>query len=84
MKNTSPKTPPLSPATGAFPPGYLGRPILDLSQFFGFRSFLSVLALWHDRSCQRRQLAQLDESLLADIGKSREEARQECRKPFWR
>jgi uncharacterized protein YjiS (DUF1127 family) len=60
------------------------QPTFGQPSLGAFRHLLARLALWHDRSCQRRQLAQLDERLLADIGKSREEARQECGKPFWR
>ena len=37
-----------------------------------------------ERSRQRRALARLDDTLLADIGLSRAEAGRETRKPFWR
>lgn len=36
------------------------------------------------RARQRRALGDLDERLLRDIGRSREEARRESRKPPWR
>ena len=42
-----------------------------------------TIALWADRAEQRRDLAELDEPLLRDIGKTREEARRESEKPFW-
>lgn len=42
-----------------------------------------MIALWADRANQRQDLAELDDRLLRDIGKSREEARCESSKPFW-
>lgn len=39
-----------------------------------------VLALWHFRARSRRELAQLDDRLLKDMGLDRSEAN----KPFWR
>ncbi|OYW09188.1 MAG: hypothetical protein B7Z15_13120 [Rhizobiales bacterium 32-66-8] len=36
------------------------------------------------RAKARRDLAQLDDLRLADVGISRAEARREARKPFWR
>ena len=44
---------------------------------------LRMIALWTDRANQRWDLAELDERLLRDIGKTREEARRESEKPFW-
>jgi uncharacterized protein YjiS (DUF1127 family) len=43
-----------------------------------------VLALWGRRHRQRADLAELGGHLLADIGKSSEDIRRECAKPFWR
>ncbi|MGB0712177.1 MAG: DUF1127 domain-containing protein [Gammaproteobacteria bacterium] len=43
-----------------------------------------LVALWVRRHRQRRRLAALDERLLADIGVSRDQARIEAAKPFWR
>ena len=37
-----------------------------------------------ERSAQRRALAELDSHRLRDIGRTREEARAEAGKPFWR
>ncbi|MBO6900668.1 MAG: DUF1127 domain-containing protein [Rhizobiaceae bacterium] len=45
---------------------------------------LKTFARWYDRYVQRRTLAELDARMLADIGVTPEEARQEIRKPFWR
>lgn len=48
------------------------------------RSFLALLSFWQDRSRQRRKLMALDDCLLSDIGRSREDVDIESRKPFWR
>ncbi|WP_137886042.1 DUF1127 domain-containing protein [Pseudomonas sp. 2FE] len=45
---------------------------------------LARLGLWAQRARTRRQLAQLDERLLADAGISRCERLAELDKPFWR
>ncbi len=42
------------------------------------------LLAWQDRATQRRQLAELDASLLADMGLSRASADHEAGKAFWR
>lgn len=39
---------------------------------------------WNARIVQRRALARLDERLLADIGYSAQQAREEIIKPFWK
>lgn len=46
--------------------------------------WLSTLDLWEQRRRSRRQLRQLSDALLSDIGVDRERARQEADKPFWR
>jgi uncharacterized protein YjiS (DUF1127 family) len=45
---------------------------------------LSLLLLWQERVHTRRQLRELDEHTLRDIGLSRGEALYEAAKPFWR
>lgn len=45
---------------------------------------LNLLRLWRQRSRTRRQLAALDEHLLADAGISSSERAEELNKPFWR
>lgn len=54
----------------------------------GARNFLrdvvALLSFWAARSAQRRDLSDLDDRLLADIGITPEAARRECAKPFWR
>jgi uncharacterized protein YjiS (DUF1127 family) len=41
------------------------------------------LAQWYDRATQRRQLNELNDRLLADIGVTRIDACHESRKHFW-
>ncbi|MGP1395073.1 MAG: DUF1127 domain-containing protein [Inquilinaceae bacterium] len=48
------------------------------------RAVVHTLSRWNDRRRQRRALRRLDDRLLADIGKSREDARREASTPFWR
>ncbi|WP_137391789.1 DUF1127 domain-containing protein [Rhodoligotrophos defluvii] len=43
-----------------------------------------IIRDWPDRWCQRRDLRELDDHRLRDIGISRMEAQREARKPFWR
>lgn len=45
---------------------------------------LEGLLVWSDRSRQRRQLAELDDHMLRDIGLSRADVMAETTKPFWR
>ena len=42
------------------------------------------LHLWWQRARQRRQLAELSEGQLDDIGVTREQALAEAAKPFWK
>ncbi len=48
-----------------------------------WRTVLECLSHWRDRARQRRQLATLDDRLLADIGISRCDVMRECDKHFW-
>jgi uncharacterized protein YjiS (DUF1127 family) len=43
-----------------------------------------MLAAWHERACQRRQLLSLGDAALKDFAASRAEADFEGGKPFWR
>jgi uncharacterized protein YjiS (DUF1127 family) len=45
---------------------------------------LDAVLLWHERTRQRRQLLQLDDAMLRDIGVGRADALGEAGKPFWR
>jgi uncharacterized protein YjiS (DUF1127 family) len=47
------------------------------------RDFRFVFRLWREVRRQRRELLDLDEHLLKDIGISRTEALQESRRPVW-
>jgi uncharacterized protein YjiS (DUF1127 family) len=49
----------------------------------GWRAVIETVSLWRDRARQRRQLAVLDERLLADIGINRCDVMRECDKRFW-
>ena len=44
---------------------------------------VALLVLWYERARQRSRLAELDDHLLQDIGKTREQALVEAGKPFW-
>lgn len=52
---------------------------------FGSRlmRILGLMAAWHERSRQRRELMAMPDHLLKDMGTTREELYQEARKPFW-
>lgn len=62
-----------------------------LTPFPGRQSFpfidwvrLRRLAHLYDRQVQRRDLSELDDHLLRDLGLTREDVRRECAKSFWR
>lgn len=44
----------------------------------------ALMHVWYQRIRQRRELRQLDTRILRDLGKTRLQARDEWRKPFWR
>jgi len=45
---------------------------------------LDTVAEWHQRAVSRRELAQLDDRMLQDIGVSNVDVEREISKPFWR
>ena len=49
----------------------------------GFSSFWHALKRWYDRWQQRRDLAELDDRRLDDIGLRREDVERQVNKPFW-
>ncbi|MFC3219760.1 DUF1127 domain-containing protein [Tianweitania populi] len=56
----------------------------DASRSILFRGLRAVFCNWPDRHGQRSQLKELDADQLRDIGISKEQAKKEARKPFWR
>jgi uncharacterized protein YjiS (DUF1127 family) len=56
----------------------------SLSRPATFASLLAAVRRFHEKTCQRCDLAELDDRLLRDIGLTRKQARDESRKPFWR
>lgn len=54
-------------------------------RWLGYGAFRAAAAVsvWLDRSRQRRQLAQLSDHMLRDIGLTRVDAWAEAEKPFW-
>jgi len=68
-------------------------PIIDMKPIYsGFllsikqmvKRSVKKIAFWIERSNQRRQLANLSERMLDDIGYSAEEVQKEISKPFWK
>jgi uncharacterized protein YjiS (DUF1127 family) len=47
-------------------------------------SLTDTIVIWLNRRQGRRDLSELDDRLLADVGISRQDAVCEARKPFWR
>jgi uncharacterized protein YjiS (DUF1127 family) len=45
---------------------------------------VQTIGNWYERQSQRRALAPLEDYRLKDIGLSREQARREAAKPFWK
>ena len=43
----------------------------------------ATVMVWHQRASERRALRSLDDHFLKDVGLSRADVWQECRKPFW-
>ncbi len=50
----------------------------------GVESALEALHQWSERARERRQLVHMSARELKDIGITRNEAKQEYRKPFWK
>ncbi len=51
---------------------------------FSAGQIIAKIKFWANRSRQRKQLARLDAYMLADIGKTAEQAKAEIAKPFWK
>lgn len=56
----------------------------EVPQGFSAKQMMRKVKFWESRSRQRRQLALLDEHMLADIGITAEQAKVEIAKPFWK
>ncbi len=48
------------------------------------RHWAAVLLAWYECREQRCRLAELEDRLLQDIGKTRKDAQEEAGKPFWK
>jgi len=59
---------------------------LESRQWFPFVIWFRsrLLARWYDRHLQRRDLSEIDDHLLRDLGLTPQDVRRECAKPFWR
>ncbi|CAM3984909.1 hypothetical protein CCOS865_01758 [Pseudomonas reidholzensis] len=57
------------------------QPVFTLSHVF--HEVAQRLARWHQLYRQRRELAQLSDATLADLGLSRADIQQEAERPFW-
>lgn len=78
MRTTTAITPPLSaPASTG------GRSLASVLFELPWTAF-ETLCRWQARVESRRQLAELDDRMLADIGVTADEARAEAAKPFWK
>jgi uncharacterized protein YjiS (DUF1127 family) len=67
--------------------GMLGRPFYGDLPPLALRPrgrALAVLLRWRERARQRRQLREMNDHLLRDIGITRAEAQAEAERPFWR
>lgn len=49
-----------------------------------FSAMWKTVVMWHSRARQRQELAQLSDDQLKDIGITREAAKQESLKCFWK
>ena len=69
-------------ATAVLHPGDLQPASISLRKLL--HSFTTAYRLCGERYRQRRQLLEMDDHQLKDIGITREQAEQEARKPLWR
>ncbi|WP_374991480.1 DUF1127 domain-containing protein [Bradyrhizobium sp. LHD-71] len=70
-----------SPGTGAAPGGH---DVVRVQRSSWGTRFLSWCVWCSDRFRQRKALSKLDDRLLNDIGKTRQQADAEAAKPFWK
>lgn len=60
------------------------RPVLRASMIAWIGRAVSIVSVWNLRARQRRELRELDDAILRDVGISRAEANFRADKPFWR
>jgi uncharacterized protein YjiS (DUF1127 family) len=60
------------------------KPLQSFSLLHTFSVITGLMQKWIDVSHQRKQLAQLDEHMLRDIGVDQAYVRKEINKPFWK
>jgi uncharacterized protein YjiS (DUF1127 family) len=63
---------------------YILSSVINSHESGFFRNALATLRVWHERSRNRRALAQFSERDLHDIGLSWSSVAEEVNKPFWR
>lgn len=63
------------------PTSLIGTPAIRPASW---HKVMNMLARWHTRVRQRRQIGHLDDRLLRDIGIDRLAALRESAKPFWK
>ena len=59
-------------------------PTCEKIETLNLQSIKQKVTYWRAVSKQRKQLAKLDDHMLADIGLSREQVKFEVSKPFWK
>lgn len=62
----------------------LSAPVFRIELANPAQRLLATLIAWQQRYELRRHLLEMDDHLLEDVGISRDQARQEAAKPFWR
>jgi uncharacterized protein YjiS (DUF1127 family) len=60
------------------------KKLQDFSLLHTLAVITGLMQKWIDVQHQRKQLAQLDDHLLQDIGVNKEYVRKELSKPFWK
>lgn len=73
----------LSPAAAPCLPAAPARAAAPLRLVVRLRRLVQGVAKARAVARQRGALAELDDTMLADLGLSREEARREAQRPFW-
>jgi uncharacterized protein YjiS (DUF1127 family) len=64
--------------------GFLGLGRIEQHPSPRFARILDTVAAWRIRRAERRQLRQLDDAILRDLGLGSGDVEREAAKPFWR